>query len=218
MPLGQLIKGRRLALMLLLSAKGATGRKNEPVEGRTRLVKLLFLLDKEYDAFRRVAKLEFEAYAFGPYDAKIYDDLAFMENMGWIRGSAMSQPESAANLTFQELVHDRGLAEDSYTFLERPELYEADLSFEYLMSGVSEEVPQRYEARKYVLSPKGEEAATSAVQAFGDNSELSKLRSEIEEVKRRFNGMPLSDLLRFVYKKYPESATDSTILEDLRLR
>jgi len=215
---GGLITGRRLALMLLLYAKGASGQSNEAVEGRTRLTKMLFLLDKEHDAFRKLAKLEFEPYAFGPYDAKVYDDLAFLENMGWLRGSPLSDEVPQPDLSFQELVAMQGPDENALAFQERPELYEADLSFDYLMGGVSEELPERYETRKYALSPRGEDAVKPAVMAFGTNAERLKIMHEIEQVKRRYNRMPLRDLLRDVYRRYPESAADSTILEELRLR
>jgi uncharacterized protein len=204
----RLVQGRRLALMLLLYSKGPSGQPNESIEGRTRLTKMLFLLDKEHEAFKRVAKLEFVPYAFGPYDAKLYDDLAFLENMGWLRGSALSGADTAAlDLSFQQFVHDKGPGEEAFAFLERPELYEADLSFDYLMTGVSEAVPERYETRKYALSTKGEDAVKAAMRAFGDSSELSKVLAEIEGVKRQYNNIPLRDFLRYVFRKYPDSAT-----------
>lgn len=214
---GGLVTGRRLALMLLLYSKGPSGRLNEPIEGRTRLTKMLFLLDKENDVFRRVAKLEFEPYAFGPYDPKVYDDLGFLDNMGWLRGGSMSESGSTAGASFHELVGEKGEAENALAYLERPELNEADLSFDYLMSGVSEELPERYETRKYALSEKGLEAVNKAIKVI-ENQEMARITSEIEQVKKRYNSMPLRDLLRHVYRKYPESASDSTILEELRLR
>ena len=215
-----LISGRRFALMLLLHAKGGSGQPNESVEGRTRLTKMLFLLDKEHNAFKKIANLDFVPYAFGPYDAKVYDDLAFLENMGWLLGSAMSGPDSdtASDLSFDELVSKKGPDEETFPVFERPEIYEADLSFDYLMSGVSEDVPERYETRKYALSKKGVEAIRKALNVFQDKAELSKITTEIEEVKRRYNTMALRDLLRYVYRKYPDSAADSTILEELRIR
>jgi hypothetical protein len=215
-----LITGRRFGLMLLLYAKGSSGHPNEPIEGRTRLTKMLFLLDKEYNAFKKIAKLAFVPYAFGPYDAKVYDDLAFLENMGWLAGSAMSEAgtDAAADLSFDQFVSEKGSKEESVAFLERPELYEADLSFDYLMSGVSESVPERYETRKYSLSTKGIQAIRKALNAFQDKTMLSSIMAEIDEVKRRYNTMALRNLLRYVYRVHPDSATDSTILEDLRLR
>jgi hypothetical protein len=214
---GTLITSGRLALMLLLYAKGPLGKRNEPVEGRTRLTKLLFLLDKEHDAFKRFAKLEFTPYAFGPYDPKVYDDLAFLENMGWLQGSGTTAAESQPP-SFSQLVGERGESETSYAFLESSEVEEADLSFEYLMGGVSENVPERYETRKYSLSAEGITAVQHALNVYRSSEDLPKLTAEIEQVKKRFNDVPLRELLRYVYRKYPESATDSTILEELRLR
>ena len=209
-----ILTGRRRAIMLLLYARGASGVQNEVIEGRTRLTKMLFLLDKEHDVFRRAADLEFEPYAFGPYDPKIYDDLAFLENMGWLRGSTAATSDT---LVFSDLMEEKG-KDSSLAFLDASELDEADLSFEYLMSGVAEDFPERYETRKYALSEKGRESIESEISAMRGDHEFPKLMSAIEEVKRRFNSVPLRDLLRYVYKKYPDSASDSTILEQLRVR
>lgn len=208
-----MLTGRRLAIMLLLYAKVANGKTNEPVEGRTRLTKMLFLLDKEYDAFRQAAKLEFEPYAFGPYDPKIYDDLAFLENMGWLRGSTASEK---ADLVFGDVIDEKD-KEDSSAFLDASELEEADLSYEYLMSGVAEDLPERYETRRYALSDEGLRIVQNRLQMAKDGPQLKKLLDAIEEVKTRYYNLPLRDLLRYVYKKYPGSATDSTILAQLRV-
>jgi uncharacterized protein YwgA len=207
------LTGRRMAIMLLLYAKGASGRTNEVVEGRTRLTKLLFLLDKEHDVFQRASGLKFESYAFGPYDPKIYDDLAFLENMAWLRGSTAS---TAPTLSFSDVMEESG-KDSSVAFLDASELGEADLSFEYLMSGVAEDFPERYETRKYALSDKGLQSIEGAIAAMRGNKDFPKLMSAIEEVKARYNHLPLRDLLRSVYKKYPDSASDSTILDQLRV-
>jgi uncharacterized protein YwgA len=200
--------------MLLLYAKGASGKTNELIEGRTRLTKILFLLDQEHDVFRRAAELRFEAYAFGPYDPKIYDDLAFLDNMGWIRGSSVA---ATGTLAFSDVIEGIG-SDNSTAFLDASELDEADLSFEYLMSGVAEDLPERYETRKYALSDKGLEALNTAITTYRHSPDFSKMMEAIQDVKSRYNGVPLRDLLRYVYKKYPDSASDSTILDQLRVR
>jgi len=43
------------------------------------------------------------------------------------------------------------------------------------------------------------------------NSMDQQQREEIERVKSRFNSLDLRQLLRYVYKKYPESTTESKI-------
>lgn len=208
----KILTGRRLAIMLLLYAKGASGRVNEIVEGRTRLTKMLFLLDKEHGVVGRAAKLNFEAYAFGPYDPQIYDDLAFLENMAWIRGSSAA---TTGTLEFSDVIEEK---DSSVAFLDASELDEADLSFEYLMSGVAEDVPERYETRKYALSDRGLEQVESTIKAARNSPDFPQMMAAIEEVKKRYNQLPLRDLLRYVYNRYPDSASDSTILEQLRVR
>jgi uncharacterized protein len=209
------ITGRRRAIMLLLHAKGSTGRAFEAVEGRTRLTKMLFILSEDYGVFKRAAHLEFEAYAFGPYDPKIYDDLAFLENMGLIAGSETPTSDS---LNFAELVGDSSGDFASSAYLDKPELREADLSFDYLMSGVSEDLPERYETRRYALSKQGIERVDDLLRSARRDPDLPALLTAIETVKRRFNKLPLRELLRYVYTHYPESANDSTILAELGIK
>ena len=177
------LTGRRLAIVLLLYARGpSTKRHNEVVEGRTRLTKMLFLLHKEHDVFRRVAKLDFEPYAFGPYDPQIYDDLAFLENMGWVRGSVVSEAASRGGFyPFRSWWVNRA-ARTSWRF-STLRVGEADLSFEYLMSGVSEQLPERYETRKYALSEKGEQMVQNAIRSVRNDKDFPAVMNAIDESK-----------------------------------
>src|SRR5947209_16460589 len=95
---GSVVNDERFTIMLLLYAKGATGRINEPVEGITRLQKLMFLLSKDR-VVAQVRKLKFEAYAFGPYRPKIYDHLAFLKNMRLLDdGTSQSNEDQDASI------------------------------------------------------------------------------------------------------------------------
>jgi len=64
--------------------------------------------------------------------------------------------------------------DSSVAFLDASELGEADLSFEYLMSGVAEDFPERYETRKYALSDKGLQSIEGAIAAMRGNKRFSK--------------------------------------------
>jgi uncharacterized protein YwgA len=61
-------------------------RHNEPLYGRTRLQKAMFLVHRKLDEeFGVDAGFDFEAYKYGPFDNGIYDAVTFMENQGYLR-------------------------------------------------------------------------------------------------------------------------------------
>src|SRR5712664_2176271 len=132
-------------LLLLLNVD-----KDRPIQGRTRLAKLLFLVQKEIlDTGQLGASsegYEFRADRYGPFSDEIFDELEFLSDAGFIQRSGENE-----NQTFH--ITDVG----------------------------SEFVRQRI---------------------------LPKTKSTgIEEVKRlraKFGSIPLTQLLQFVYAKYPE--------------
>src|SRR3989344_6285597 len=64
-------------ILLLLYGRGAKGHFSEPIQGITRLMKLLFLLEKEAginDGF------SFVPYKMGPFSSEVYPELEFLRN------------------------------------------------------------------------------------------------------------------------------------------
>jgi hypothetical protein len=210
---GSVVNDERFTLLLLLYAKGATGRTNEPVEGITRLQKLMFLLSKDR-VVAKVRKLKFEAYAFGPYRPKIYDHLAFLKNMRLLDDGA-SQSNGHEDASVDELMR---VAQGQTAIPVRDSTeYDQDVSFDYLMEGVATELPERYQTERYSLSKLGVNEVENRLHRAQADPNLPKVLHAIEDVKTRFNQMPLREFLRFVYKKYPESAENSVILKELGL-
>jgi len=210
---GSVVNDERFTIMLLLYAKGATGRINEPVEGITRLQKLMFLLSKDR-VVAQVRKLKFEAYAFGPYRPKIYDHLAFLKNMRLL-DDGTSQSNEDQDASIDELMQvAQGLT--AIPVRDSTE-YAQDVSFDYLMEGLATEQPERYQTERYSLSKLGIAEVENRLRRAQADPNLPKVIRTIEDVKTRFNQMPLREFLRFVYKTYPESAENSTILKDLGL-
>lgn len=78
-------------ILLLLYQPGATGNLGEQVVGRTRLMKLLFLLSQEekIDSFLS-EKQQFVPFRYGPYDADVYDDLEALEELNLVKVSGPS--------------------------------------------------------------------------------------------------------------------------------
>lgn len=74
----------RLRWILLLLLEGGTGRTyNEPIAGRTRLVKLLFLMKEAFKL--RSVPYEFTPYYFGPFSPEIYRDLMLLRSAGLVQ-------------------------------------------------------------------------------------------------------------------------------------
>jgi hypothetical protein len=165
-------------LLVLLHARGASGRENEPILGITRLQKLLFLLWKEGNFYKAVPDLyNFKAYDFGPCMDDLYDDLEFTQSIGLV-----AVAESAEASEF-----DNG---DEAAF----------------MQSLGLRMPKQKIRRDYSLTESGIEASTDLF------SDLSTQDIEaVENIKRRFNGMPVLDLLRYVYNKYPKFAERSVL-------
>jgi uncharacterized protein YwgA len=65
-----------------LAADGA-----EPVEGRTRLQKLLFLIQMRADEMdmELFDMYDFIAYDYGPFSKNIYDDIEYLDQRGFLR-------------------------------------------------------------------------------------------------------------------------------------
>ncbi len=115
----------RRDVVLLLLGIGPKGELAEGIGGITRLQKLLYLLENEAGLKPTDSGFEFAAYKAGPYSSKLYDDLEFLENLGFVETevAAEATPEEAAEvdlLNFEDLMGDGGgsasdtLAPDSY--------------------------------------------------------------------------------------------------------
>ncbi len=183
--------GRR-DLVLLVIGLDKTGGVGADLGGVTRLQKFLYLLQREEDVLPSGEGFEFTAYKAGPYSSRLYDDIEFLENLGLI------ESEVAAEAT-------------------EPEAAEADLTFEELIDDDEDEEPprasegpaDRYEERRFRLTAKGRER----VQQLLEKKSGSAAAQAVRRIKSRYGSYSLTDLLRYVYTKYPEMAVESEIKE-----
>jgi hypothetical protein len=101
------------AVMLMLYAPGSTGMFGEPVLGKTRLMKEVFLLDYEAKSSDPILHVgPFLPYKYGPFNRKVAaatDDLtnAHLVTISgegqWVRISLTEQGRSEAQTLWQEL-------------------------------------------------------------------------------------------------------------------
>jgi uncharacterized protein YwgA len=187
-------------LTLLLLGVGAEGGISEGLGGITRLQKYLYLLEKEGGITSDGGNFQFEAYKAGPYSSKLYDDLEFLENLGLIQSEVTAQAtvEEATEieeLTFGDLMGDGAEVVDG-------EQYDG--------FGASDAC----EERRFILTGEGRRK----VEALLANAEYRPVVNAIRKIKSRFSNHSLSDLLYYVYTKYPDMTTESEIKDKVLRR
>jgi len=175
-------------LDVLLALLGASTR---PVRGITRLVKLLFLAEKEVDADRWLKRGEYygyRPYKIGPFSADVYEDVEILQDSGLIEGT----PGHAE-------------AEDDIAAWE--EEYATDVTPEPGPDSVHREVN-----RAFRLTGDGLKCAEAIL-----SSVTNEQRTALRQLRARYDRMSLRQLLVYVYTRYPKYAEESEIRGDLGL-
>lgn len=182
-------------IMLLLAARGHANCEAEPIMGRVRLMKMVFLFEKEIKpALRKdsvnLEDIEFMALHYGPYSAKVYDDLNFLEQLGFIRCNPLQVSEPMEQV---ENEYDYYLAESA--LIDSPAIEPSESRIVY----------------EYRLVDRGIRFCCEVLHPRLDSTHLSL----IDEFKARCTSLPLPKLLYYVYTKYPKSTENSTIKDEI---
>ena len=188
------IDNRRDILLLLLYSPGVRDSPNEPIAGRTRLTKALFLFKTEaLEHFRKGTAItaenfyEFFPWNFGPFSRQVYDDIGFFQLHGFIEQESTQDetlPESAAEW-------EEWLREDPYAEGGGP-------SF------------SAYEEQVIRLTDRGVEFTKNMYDHLSPEQ-----RALLREFKARIVRTPLRALLRYVYEKHPDQIVNSEIREQV---
>jgi uncharacterized protein YwgA len=179
-------------LMFLLYAKGHRGQTCEPIRGRTRLMKAVFLFEKEVkQKFARGKASEddlpkFQPDSFGPFSPQVFSDLEFLVDAGFVEVKEVAQ----AGLCEEEL--------EEYRYWQATE-------------GGREEEGEPAHAQDFCLTPLGKEFVESELARALSVQEWSVL----DAFKARCTGAPLRAILRYVYTKYPQTTTKSRIRDEI---
>ena len=181
----------RRNMVLLLVGINPGGEIGEGIGGITRLQKLLYLLEQEEHLTPTEGGFEFTAYKAGPYSSKLYDDLEFLENLGLLESEVAGEatsPEAAEVdlLNFDELMDDG-----------------ADAS----PAGVDGLAADAYEERRFRISKEG----IKRIQTLIDSGRYKPVIDGVRKIKRKYGNYSLSDLLYYVYDKYPDMTVESEI-------
>lgn len=187
----------KLLLLLLLYVDGPS-RPAQPIPGKTRLMKTVFLFEQEvrpHFGAQMPILFPFEAYDFGPYSAEVFDAAAALEALDMIS----TVPLRAA----QDLETDGDLSEDGC-------LGEIEEGAE-AVDGVAES-----EDVVYSITPKG---MAFIEQRARPNYGITEAQWDaLRRLKRRVLTASLRQLLRYVYSRYPEFAEKSKIRGSLFAR
>lgn len=170
-------------ILLLLLYAPTDKQQTQNIIGRTRLIKLMFLFQKEIFAkFKTdditLGEIKFEAWNFGPWSKDVYDDVEFLKNIDFLT------------------VRDSG-QEASYDEAAENDLWQSQLSDDQVEEFAQEE---------FMLSELGKKFTKLKWDQLSDNQQ-----GVLIAFKEQFNAVPLYALLQYVYTRYPESTINSKI-------
>lgn len=179
------IESSKDLIMLMLYAKGHSGMHCESIKGKTRLMKMVFLFDKEIrkqfnleKAIDKVAIPDFIAHDYGPFSANVYEDMEFLVNAGFISTRISAESEGAEKEEYDYWVAKS--KEDAIDF-----------------SGVTE----------FSLTDVGRDFVKDELKASFTDAQWNVL----DKFKAKCTGIPLNTLLKYVYSKYPDMTEKSKI-------
>lgn len=167
-----------------------------PIYGRTKLMKAMFLFDKEYfKAFK--AKMfqgtfKFDAYNYGPFSKDVIEALDFLTSMDCI---------------FCDDIDPKEIDADDIELDEKISCEDANINT------VLESNP--FYSQKFCLTRRGKDLMEDK-NIFFSWEKLNNAQKEIlVNLKTQIVNTPLRQILIYVYSKYPEYAKKSKILNSL---
>jgi uncharacterized protein YwgA len=186
------IENSKDLLLILLYAPGIKANC-DPIQGQTRLMKMIFLFKKELQKkfnFNHIlgedAFPDFTAYDYGPYSGKVYEDLEFLVNIGFVQVRKNGQIE----VTEEE---------------------KREFDYWTATSSSNDELNTDILGREFTL--------TSIGKGFVEEELWPKLsdnqKNIITEFKKRCTTTSLRSLLRYVYTKYEDMTTKSVIKDEI---
>lgn len=189
----------RKDLILLLLGISVKPDLGEGINGITRLQKFIYLLEREENLKPNVEDgFDFIPYKAGPYSAKLYDDLEFLENLGLltseVAGEATEGEAAEVDLTFEDLMGDCTDTSEGEAWDALP--------------------PDVYEEHRYRLTKEGRERVEKLIR----QGKYELVINGIRKIKSKFGGYSLNDLLYYVYTKYDDMATESEIKDKILRR
>ena len=175
-------------LLAFLYSPGLADKPNEPISGRTKLTKMVFLFEKELKSkfFNNVEITipKFTAHYYGPFSAGLYEDLRFFLSIDFIE-------EKPSKLPLTEI----DIYEEKLLFNEDEEFWGVD-------DPVAHNNIIRYD---YCLTEKGQRYTETKVWKLFSDKQIEALK----QFKKNINTASIYSILNYVYSKYPEQTANS---------
>ncbi len=187
------IKNPKDLIMLLLYAAGTGGKLAEPIQGQTRLMKMVFLFQNELskqfnlgDVIEPSAFPQFMAFDYGPYSAQVYGDLEFLVNLQFVRVVENGQVEVTE---------------------------EEKREFDYWSATVKadSDLNARNVGRAFELTDRGRRFVEAKLWPNFNAAQ----QTAMNEFKLRCVSTTLRSLLRYVYTRYDKMTTKSLIKNEI---
>jgi hypothetical protein len=181
---------------LLLYTPTVSDKKSVPILGRTRLMKMIFIFEKElsnhFQDKDNPMNFDFEAHKFGPYSKKVFEAIDFLETRNIIE----LFPASSHRMSSEEMEIDRILmASEAHT-----------LNFQ------NEET---FQSEGFQLAPMGTRMMKDPDVWFSWPHLSEEKKKILIDFKTTMINTPLKDILKYVYTKYPRYAEKSVIYQKL---
>ncbi|MDP8238934.1 MAG: hypothetical protein P9X24_07580 [Candidatus Hatepunaea meridiana] len=180
-----------LLLVLLYAPQDESSGESQPIEGITRLQKLMFLLQKgkgPKSIVKQARQLDYKSYKMGPFSNQLRTDIEELKSAGLIR-----------TVQLQYVISDDGIEYDNE--LKDASVYDLD-----------NPRPRHIQSERFSLSNFGREVAEDMWKGLKSSD-----KKELREFKEFFNSITLRQLLIFVYENYPDYTDRSEIKKQLGL-
>ncbi len=181
---------------LLLFTPTATDNNPVSILGRTRLVKMIFIFEKELSKYFQDEKnpinFNFEAHKFGPFSKKVYEAIDFLESREIIE----LFPVSPHMMNRDEIKIDSTLMESEAEIL----IFQNE---------------DTYRSEGFQLTRRGVNMMKDPHIWFSWSQLSDEQKSVLMDFKTKMINTPLKDILRYVYSKYAKFAEKSVILDTL---
>ena len=173
-------------IILLLLEANETLLGKYAVGGVTRLEKLLFLLQRETNFEKMDSFYEFTAHNYGPFSKEVYEALDFLEGFELIQ--VKERVHSSYYTNVGEILLLQAISEE-----------EVSETTTINSEGVTEKL--------FLLTESGHKVAKKLRQTI--EKRRPKDIEELNGIIRRYGKLPLNQLIRYVYHKYPEMTVKS---------
>lgn len=177
-----------LVLLLLDAAEHYLGVHE--LRGITRLEKLLFLLGREEHLESAEKLYEFQAYKFGPFSKDVYEATDFLRGIDFIEideRSIASYYNTNEEMALREAIGDE---EDDGSLVDQKE-------------------------KVFKLTDHGRKAAHNLRNIW--QAQTPAALAKLDTVIKRYGKLPLNQLIRYVYRQFPDWARNSIHPEAGRL-